>query len=152
MPHVLYGRAKALIGLWLWDSSFRVPKEYLGARVHVLWILRLNGTKDIRRHYAGFVVLRGVGSLRHAVKAAFTEPEMVSPVKTSYDAVAALPYLENPLCGDTGSFPLPQKGRALDVARRFQKRIHIAGHDLTALDPAHFRDTNVHSRTGSPPR
>jgi hypothetical protein len=58
-----------------------------------------------------------------------------------------LQYLEDPLCGDVGSFPLRFKGHPSRVAKAFVKRLHNAGHDLAALSPAPFKETYAR-RTG----
>lgn len=152
MSRLLYGGSSGLLGLWLWDKKFCLPKEHLGARVHALWIMRLKGEQDVLRHYAGFVVLPGIQTLTQQFKSSLQEIQRETPVKVRYRDLRAAQYLEDPLCGDIGSFPLPQDGRVSTLAKKFITLLSTAGHDLAALDPALFRDPNAFSSSGSPPR
>jgi len=149
MSRLPYGDA-GLLGLWLWEKDFRLPKRHLGARVHSLWVLQLTSKEaKTARHYAGFVVLPGMHTLTLRFKRSL-KLSRPRKVLTTNDDVKGLQYLEDPLCGDTGSFPLPLKGDPAEVAKMLERELHQAGHDLAALDPAHFREPHVDSSSGSP--
>lgn len=149
MTHPLYGGRGGLLGLWLWDCNVRIPKGDLGARVHTLWILRApQGTKEVTRYYAGYVVIPGVKTVSQRFKD-ILEWAMLAAEDTSMGPkeLRRYQYLEDPLCGDVGSFPLRFKGHPARVAKAFIKRLHRAGHDLAALSPAPFREIYAR-RTG----
>lgn len=146
--HALCTGSNGLIGLWLWDREIRVPRGDLGARVHTLWILKASeGT----RYFAGYVVVPGVKTVSARFKRDLEGCAWWPELPMTPKELEALQYLEDPLCGDTGSFPLWFKGNPKRVAKAFIRKLHRAGHDLAAMNPKDFKERYA-NRTGRPRR
>lgn len=151
VAHHLYTGTNGLLGLWLWERHLRIPKRDLGARVHSLWILRIpkGALGTCMRYYAGYVVVPGVKTVSTRFKDSLEGLERALAVAMPPKEIEALEYLEDPLCGDTGCFPLFHKATPRSVARVFLERLYSAGHDLAALNPKHFKETYA-NRRGTP--
>lgn len=142
---------KGLLGMWSWERTIRVPKGDLGARVHTLWLLRVpeGSLKVCMRYYAGYVVVPGVKTVSLRFKRSLEALELPVALATTPKELESLGYLEDPLCGDTGGFPLFYKASPRRMAPLFLRRLRKAGHDLAALNPQDFKESYA-NRRGTP--
>lgn len=149
--HTLCTGTKGLLGVWRWERGVRVSKADLGTRVHSLWILRApRGSRSARGFYAGYILVLGTKTASKALKKtleAFVYPE---ELEFTPKELEALQYLEDPLCGDTGSFPMRSSRTLRVLAGLLRLELIVAEHDLAGVNPQHFRET--YARSGRPRR